>query len=277
MDRLNASVNSLTLLSSGVSTATQQLLNWLQPGFNPKWPQKMPLTRSRPPRSRLLKFLSQGLKFTGLNRFIRNGGWALAGVGLITWQSWDGVLLISTAAGIGVMLLAWPLQQWNWQASLSSLHRLFSRTPQPFMIAVVSGGGATLLTYVTISVWTHLENPWLAGCLIAQMLGVVAVAALLLSQRIHQKTAQTQTHVNQMLADLSQETPVQRLIAVRQLTQFFTSSEARAIRSNSQSQPLGLTRNQLAECFSLMLNKETEPTIRAALFEGLQLLEKEGA
>ncbi len=287
MDILNESVNFLTLLKIGVSTTTQQLWNWLQQGFDPRLRQKMSLTRSRQPRSRLLKFLSQRLKFFPFNRFLRNGGWALAVVGLMTWKSWNGALLISTAAGIGVMLLAYPLQQWNWQRSWSSLDRLLYRTPRPFIIAVASGGGATLLSYVTISLWVHLENPWLAGCLIAQMLGTVVVTGLLLGQRFDQKTAQTQTHVNQMLADLSQENPVQRLIAVRKLTQFLTSSEGQGIRSNSQSQKflslhptsvqsMGMTPSQLAECFSLMLNQETEPTIRTALFEGLQVLEKEG-
>ncbi|NJP10917.1 MAG: hypothetical protein HC866_16745 [Leptolyngbyaceae cyanobacterium RU_5_1] len=88
---------------------------------------------------------------------------------------------------------------------------------------------------------------------------------------VTRRASRDRIHFNQMIADLTHDDPLKRLIAVRQLTDLVSFlQDDRAPRSLLGKKP---SRRDVADYFRLMLSREREPIIREAVLDGLQTLD----
>ncbi|MBF1999292.1 MAG: hypothetical protein IGS38_01050 [Synechococcales cyanobacterium M58_A2018_015] len=203
----------------------------------------------------------------------RNYRWLLAGVGLWLLLAWNWPLVLALAIGLLTTVLVYLRQQGQLKLPIFSeplwqnrWQRLWQRSNRALTLSLGAGGLALLCTYGATAIWRESDHVWLATAIILEGLGILAILLLLVRQSLvggatTQPDWLNQT-VQQQLSNLSDPDPLKRLIAVRQLT-------AASLRSPAI---LPLPAAQLAECFRLQLNRETEPLVCHALLEGLQTL-----
>ena len=122
-------------------------------------------------------------------------------------------------------------------------------------------------SYLAIGIWRETNRSWLATGVIVEGLLLLAVLGLLLWQRFDRPVQRESDRLAtpflaDWVADLADPDPLKRLVAIRQLTQAF----------QTQAAELPMTSAHLADCFRLMLNRETEPLVCSALLEGLNRL-----
>jgi len=219
---------------------------------------------------------------TQLRRWLRrldsSKGWLLgAAIGLLLWI-WNWRLVVSSGAGLATWVMVYLILQGQWKLPNVNWQSLWKSSNRPLTLGIGSGAIVCLSTYLVLAIWNESGGSWLAKGLILEGLAVLAILLLLLWQTLtHALNSQASRGqmFDQWLADLSETDTLKRLIAIRRLTQAVaqTSSpnslNARVDRTYSA---LPLSAMELAECFRLMLNRETEPTICRALLESLQTL-----
>ncbi|MCY7284919.1 MAG: hypothetical protein LH679_16150 [Cyanobacteria bacterium CAN_BIN43] len=211
-----------------------------------------------------------------LGRFLRQGWfspeqlWGVAiGVALLIWN-WQ--LVLALAIGAVVLVSIYLAQQGQWKFPQVDWRWLWTGANRPLTLAIASGGLAAFSAYVTTGIWFESKQSWLALGIILQGFGTLAVLLLLTWQTLNRQF-ETVGHLGEQRLDhlldrLSDVDPLKRLIAVRQITQWL---QTEALLET----PPALTSMSpayVAECFRLMLNRETEPSVCSALLEGLQSL-----
>ncbi len=175
---------------------------------------------------------------------------------------WNWKLVLATGVGVAVMVLVYLLQSWDWRLHWSDLRRFLSGPNRQLVLAVGTGSMATLTTYIAISIWTDAQSRWLASGAILQGLATLAVLLLLVWEVISRHQQQDDDELNRLLSDLTEADDLKRLIAVRQLIRFVRRT------------PLNLDQSQtLRDSFRLLLGRESEPTVREAVFESLEVIE----
>ena len=211
-----------------------------------------------------------------LGRFLRQGWfspeqlWGAAiGVALLIWN-WQ--LVLALAIGAVVLVSIYLAQQGQWKVPQVDWRWLWTGANRPLTLAIASGGIATFSAYITTRIWLEAEQSWLALGVILQGFGTLAVLLLLTWQTLNRRF-QTAGHRDEqrfdiLLGRLSDVDPLKRLIAVRQITQQLQTEALLETPSTLTSMPPAY----IAECFRLMLNRETEPSVCSALLEGLQSL-----
>ncbi len=191
---------------------------------------------------------------------IGNGiGWVLGAIALFAMLMWNWKLVIATASGVGLMVLVYVMQGWNWQSRWSHWRQFYKGSQGKLTIAVGSGSLATISTYIAASIWADSENRWLATGSILQGLGTLLTLVLMLWHLISHQDKGDEGQFDQLLGDLTHKEPLKRLIAVRQLSKLSKRS-----RFSQKYQ------RQLLEYFRLMLARESEPLIQEAILESLQ-------
>ncbi|MGB3238437.1 MAG: hypothetical protein WBB29_09090, partial [Geitlerinemataceae cyanobacterium] len=140
----------------------------------------------------------------------------------------------------------------------------FASPNRPLAVAVASGGLSALAIYVAASIWTTVENPWIAALAIVQGMATMAILAMLLGQNLRGflKSAEESTLYDK-LDGLTDADPLKRLIAVRQILRWVKN---RKIEKTD--------RRTVDEAFRLMLQSETESIVLEAVLEGLQELDE---
>ncbi|NJR65576.1 MAG: hypothetical protein HC772_10085 [Leptolyngbyaceae cyanobacterium CRU_2_3] len=214
-------------------------------------------------------------------RFQVSQGWLIisALLGLLWLWNWQLVL----AVGLGLVALVWVYlvhqgwwtlpKLWNWQ-------KLWSRSNRSLTLAIASGSIVTIGSYLAIAIWRESHHSWLATGIIIEGLMGLAVLLLMVWQMLTRSVGQVKiegdrtTHL--LLADLADTDPLKRLIAVRQLTQQATNATLLPVSSSllPVSSALPLSSSHLAECFRLMLNRETEAVVCSALLDSLHSLNR---
>ncbi|MBE9188477.1 hypothetical protein IQ270_28550 [Microcoleus sp. LEGE 07076] len=215
-----------------------------------------------------------------LERLTRSKGWvALVTLGAV-WGLWNSQLLFSTGVGIAAMILVYRGKSREWQLLRSLVEQFWESPNRRFVLAVGSGGIATLGAYMSLAIWADSESHWMAVSAILQNLGTIAIAGLLLQQALSWGVSKDEAALDRILADLTDADPVKRLIAVRQMTDLVNNSgfgrrssvksllAKPAPRGTWPRKTIALTR--AAECFRLMLSREPEALVRNAILEGLQ-------
>jgi hypothetical protein len=206
----------------------------------------------------LLKWLLEGLT--------RSKGWVAVVTLAAVWGWWNSQLLFSTGLGIAAMMLVYRGQSWDWQLLRAKGEQFWEGPNRRFVLAVGTGGIATLGAYMSLAIWADSESHWMALSLILQNLGTTAIAGLLLRQALSLGASKDEVALDRILADLTDPDPVKRLIAVRQMTDLVNKGGFGPVSSVKSS----IARSRAAECFRLMLSREPEPLVRNALLEGLQ-------
>ncbi len=203
------------------------------------------------------KFQSRIFQSVFPYRFLLLGLGAIACLFLWNWK-----LVLATVAGVGLMLLVYLLQGWNWQVYWWSWRRFFTGSNRKLTIAVGSGGIAAFTTYLAASLWANSSNRWLATSNILQGFGTLITLVLLLWHVLTHQTRRDDIQFEDLTTDLTAKEPLKQLIAVRQLTQLVSNNRL------SKGE-----RDRLLEYFRLMLSQEQEPVIRNAILHSLQMWE----
>jgi hypothetical protein len=188
--------------------------------------------------------------------------WLLGLTVAIAMVIWYWKLVVAIATGILVMWFVYQMQTWNWQLYWSNLRRFWASANRQFTLAVASGGIACLGIYTAISIGVDTHSSWIAFGAILQGLASVLIALLLVWQIIARQNLQKESQLDNLIADLTHDQPLKRLVAVRQL-----------IREAHKTQFDKVKQRSIADYFSLMLDRESESIVRDAVLEGLQALE----
>jgi hypothetical protein len=181
---------------------------------------------------------------------------------VIAMLLWNWKLLLAIIVGVGIMVLVYSMQRWNWRKHWSKIRKLFNSPNRRLALSVISGGIATLSTYMAAAIWVDSNSPWIATGAILQALGTLLTIILLVWQIVSFYSIREEEQLDRLLLTLTEQDPLKRLIAVRRLTKFVTNNR---IDSSVQQ--------NIIECLRLFISREEEVMIREAAFESLQALD----
>lgn len=202
----------------------------------------------------------------------RSKGWLLGLSGFVllvfNWR-----LVLSLIAGAGVMSLVYVGQQKRWRIPINTWRNRWNSVDQRSVVTIASGIITFLSAYLAIAIWLESDSPWLATGIILQGFATLLILMLIVWQGLNRNADKSEPDFDHILANLTDSDPLKRLIAVRQATQWVSQDNQSLPASRSTRQPAVIpTASHLADCFHLMLNQETEPIVRSALLDSLQLL-----
>jgi hypothetical protein len=176
--------------------------------------------------------------------------WFLIGLMLVLG---DTKLVLTTGLSVGIMLIFYQSDQVNWQIYLFKLSQFLSGINRKLILAVSSGGLMAIISYLILSIWSNLDNHWLATALILQGLitttGLSLLTWYLWQQQNFTPLSSTNTFAN-LVINLTAVSPLKRLFSLNQLIELW-----------EQEQLTFQQIRQLKDYFELMLKTETEPVI----------------
>ena len=196
------------------------------------------------------------------NRKLRKiAGWAscLGVVALLWLLNWK--LFLATSVGIALMFGCYLLQNPHWQRYCRQWQRFLAGSNRQLLLSVGSGATGAFCTYLAASVWAETENQWLATGAILQGFASLMTLAALLWSLWSKKAHSLEVKLEKSLADLSHNSHLKRLVAIRQLTRLLLTN-----RLSSEHY------QQAIEYFRLMLSEPQMPMVKNALLESLNML-----
>ncbi|MCC5620017.1 armadillo-type fold-containing protein [Nostoc sp. CHAB 5715] len=228
------------------SSSWQQLINQI-----PNWNWSLP------------KFKTKGAtKQQTFKRFSGPGGFLGFLTIVVTMLLWNWMLLLALSIGVGIMVLVYSMQEWDWQLHWSKIRKFLNSSNRRLALAVISGGLATVTTYMAAAIWVDSHSSWIAAGAIVQGVGTLLTLILLVWQIIN-FYENREDHLDQLLVNLTEKDPLKRMIALRQLTKVISRK-----RVDSSVQ------QDVVECLQLLLSREEEVTIREAAFKSLQACDR---
>lgn len=213
-------------------------------------------------------------------------GWLLCvAIGLLL-LIWNWQLVVSSGVGLGALVAVYLIHQGQWRLPIE-WQLLWLPARRPVTLAVLSGIVVSVCTYVSIAVWRETQGSWVAKAMLLQGAASLAILLLLAWQTIERYVHPTSVYasanaerpdprtVERLLSELSDADALKRLMAVRRLTGWVQQSSGvpstdRNAAIAGMSAPLSVT--HLADCFRLMLNRETDPAVCRALLDSLHQL-----
>lgn len=196
--------------------------------------------------------------------------WLWSGAALLLLWVWVWQWVLSIAVGLIVMIGVYLAQQRQLKVSWRGWSKLWNRSNRASTLAVLSGVLALGSTYLATAVWLESDQHWLATSVLLEGFGLLVILSLLLWQLLNrqfqQQDQQIDNQLQVLLNNLSETDPLKRLIAARQLTQL-------VLAHDPVNSAFPMTPVHLAECFRLMLDRETEPLVCSALIDGLRALQ----
>lgn len=181
---------------------------------------------------------------------------------VIAMLLWNWKLLLAIIVGVGVMVLVYSMQRWDWRSHWSKIRKLFNSPNRRLALSVTSGGIATFSTYMAAVIWVDSNSRWIAAGAILQALGTLLTIILLVWQIVSFYSIREEEQLDRLLLTLTEQDPLKRLIAVRRLTKFVNNS-----RIDSS------VKQNISECLRLLISREEEVMVREAAFESLQALD----
>lgn len=194
------------------------------------------------------------------------GRWSLVSFSATVMFSLDWKLVVATGVGVGGMGLVYLALTKNWQQYWLVWQPVFKGSQGKLTLAVGSGAIASLSTYLAAAIWAESENRWLATGTILEGMGTVLTLGLLGWHIINEQTHQSETQLDKLLNQLTDENNLKRLIAVRQL-----------IKLQGKENLSSRDRQQVEDYFRLLLKQESENLIRQAIVEHLQIEKKQSS
>ncbi len=188
--------------------------------------------------------------------------WALLVIFLVMLLIWNWQLIAATSAGILAMIAVYVMQDWNWNVILWRIQKFLQSPYRHLPLSVASGAVTVLLTYTVISVWSNQSNHWLASANILQLVATLGICAILVRQTFMNWVQRQQNNFDQLIAQLTVTDDLARLIAIKQINQYVHDNRLPAAQEKA-----------IADYCQVLLNRETEPTMRDALFETLESLQ----
>jgi hypothetical protein len=172
----------------------------------------------------------------------------------------DHKLFFATSMGIITMFVFYQQPWGNWQKFWLKWQNFLHSSNGKLAIAITSGGIVTVITYVIAAIWENSDNNWLALEVMVLELITTATLGLLGWYIFTQKTQQNQDKLAKLCADLSNPSPLRRLIAVNSLAELVKNNQ---LDANQQS--------EIQDYFQLMLSIEPDLKIRHSLQKNLNL------
>ncbi len=229
------------------SSSWQQLINQI-----PNWNWSLP------------KFKTKGaIKQQTFKRFSGPGGFLGFLTIIIAMLLWNWKLLLALLIGIGVMVLVYSMQEWDWQLRWSKIRNFLNSSNRRLVLAVISGGIATVSTYMAAAIWVDSQSHWIAAGAIAQGVGTLLTLILLVWQIVNFYENREEDHLDRLLMNLTEKDPLKRLIALGQLSKFISRK-----RVDSSVQ------QDIVQCLQLLLSREEEVVVREAAFKSLQACDR---
>ncbi|MBD2530192.1 armadillo-type fold-containing protein [Nostoc flagelliforme FACHB-838] len=225
------------------SSSWQQLINQI-----PSWNWSLPKIKTK-----------GAIKQQTFKRFSGPGGFLGFLTIVVAMLLWNWKLLLALLIGIGVMVLVYSMQEWDWQLRWSKIHKSLNSSNRRLALAVVSGGLATVSTYMAAAIWVDSRSHWIAAGAIVQGVGTLLTLILLVWQIVNFYENREEDHLDRLLVNLTEKDPLKRLIALRQLTKLISRQ-----RVDSSVQ------QDVVECLQLLLSREKEVVVREAAFKSLQ-------
>lgn len=188
--------------------------------------------------------------------------WALLAIFLVMLLSWNWQLIAATSAGIFAMIAVYVMQDWNWNVILWRIQKYLQSPYRHLPISVASGAVTVFLTYTVLAVWSNQENHWLASANILQLGATLGILGLLVRQAFKQWLQRQQDNFDQLIAQLAVNDDLARLIAIKQINQHAQDNRLPAAQERA-----------IADYCQVLLNRETETTMRDAIFETLETMQ----
>lgn len=204
-----------------------------------------------PVRSRTLPHSVRRLPLPWGDRRLPLPKTALYGGGLLLLFLWDWQLSLSLTLGAGATLWLYRLQRLDWSRRQQQVQRWLRGRDRRWLLAAGGGGLVSLALYTSSSIWTEEGRPWLAFSNFAETMGLLALAALLVSFVSQQQHRDREGIFDQALAALTAADPLQRLLAVRSLQRLQTQQ---LLEPGEQ--------RLLQDALLLLLRQETEDSVR---------------
>lgn len=185
--------------------------------------------------------------------------WGAIAGGLLLLTDWK--LMLAAGAGGAVWWLNYWLREHPIPVDTAEIRRWLKAENWPVLLAAGSGGVVAVSTYLAIAIWSDTDSFWLASGIALQGLGTLTLLVLLVWQVLGRRADRGMASFDRAFADLAAADPLQRLVAVRQLSQMAQGSrlDAQELRS-------------LTDALRLMLRREQEPIVRAAALESFRQL-----
>jgi hypothetical protein len=174
---------------------------------------------------------------------------------------WNWQLIAATIAGILVMVAMYAIQDGNWSIFLWRIHRFLQSPYRHLTLSVASGTLTVMLTYTVLALWSTQENHWLASASILQLVGTLGAVVLLLRQSFQQWFQRQQNNFDQLISQLTAKDDLARLMAIKHINQYVKDNYLPAAQEEA-----------IADYCQLLLSRETDSTMREALFSTLESL-----
>ncbi|WP_103667541.1 hypothetical protein [Pseudanabaena sp. BC1403] len=188
--------------------------------------------------------------------------WALLAIFLVLLLLWNWQLIAATSAGIFAMTAVYVMQDWNWNVVLWRIQKFLQSPYRHLPLSVASGTVTVFLTYTVLAVWSNQENHWLASANILQLGATLGILVLLVRQAFKQWLQRQQDNFDQLIAQLSVNDDLARLIAIKQINQYVQNNRLPVAQERA-----------IADYCQILLNRETETTMQEAIFETLESLQ----
>jgi hypothetical protein len=188
--------------------------------------------------------------------------WALLAVFLVMMLLWNWQLIAATSAGIFAMIAVYTMQDWNWNVILWRIQKFLQSPSRLLPLSVVSGTATVFLTYMVLAVWSDQQNHWLASASILQLSATLSILVLLVRQAFRQWLQRQQDNFDQLIAQLAVNDDLARLIAIKQINQYVQNNRLPDTQESA-----------IADYCQILLNRETEETMREAIFATLESLQ----
>ena len=212
----------------------------------------------------LTKFKTKGaINQQTFKRFSGPGGFLGFLTIIIAMLLWNWKLLLALLIGIGVMVLVYSMQEWDWQLRWSKIRNFLNSSNRRLVLAVISGGIATVSTYMAAAIWVDSHSHWIAAGAIVQGVGTLLTLILLVWQIVNFYENREEDRLDRLLVNLTEKDALKRLIALGQLTKLISRK-----RVDSSVQ------QDIVQCLQLLLSREEEVVVREAAFKSLQACDR---
>lgn len=223
------------------------------------------------------RYVSDFISFNGLAlRRLRQEKRSVIGLALLIFLFWNWQLVLAIAIGLGSAVTVFMVQQQRWRLTVPLWQRLWNPTNRGLTLAIATGGLSCLSLYMVLQVWAEADSFWLAISLTVAQFGLLGIAGALALHVANQTTEPAESRFDAMLTTLTQPDALKRLIAIRQATRWVLTSEVKASAIQTGRSPHLISkrqmRNELVDCFRVMLSRETDPILCRALVDGLDTL-----
>jgi hypothetical protein len=179
----------------------------------------------------------------------------VAAVGATALLVWNWRLLLATGMGVGMTVLVYRSTHFPLRSVGVKLMR--SLLDSPLLLALITGFVSVIISYTTLLVWQDTGQLGIALAVLLQGACTLLTIGLLLRQLM--KPSAPETTYDQWVTQLMAPDPLQRLIAVRRLSQMDMLTVAQ--------------RQELSEYFQLLLAQELQPQIRDVALSSLKRLD----